>query len=220
VTDTIRVLIADDEQLVRAGLRMIIEAADGIDVVGEATDGVDAVAQSRQLDPDIVLMDVQMPKLNGIDATRHLLSGASSRPRIVVLTTFSQSEVVYNALTAGASGFLLKDMPADHLISGIRAVARGEELLAPALTRQLIEQFVATPQPRTSPALARLSEREREVLRLIARGQSNAEIAAHLTLGVETVKTHVSRILDKLGVRDRVQAVVFAYESGLVTTSR
>jgi DNA-binding NarL/FixJ family response regulator len=220
MTDTIRVLIADDEQLVRAGLRMIIEATDGIDVVGEATDGADAIAQSRQLDPDIILMDVQMPKLNGIDATRHLSSGAAGRPRIIVLTTFSQSEVVYNALTAGASGFLLKDMPAAHLISGIRAVARGEELLAPALTRQLIEQFVATPQPRTSPDLARLSEREREVLRLIARGQSNAEIAAHLTLGLETVKTHVSRILEKLGVRDRVQAVVFAYESGLVTTSR
>ena len=199
---------------------MIIEAADGIDVVGEATDGADAVAQSKQLDPDIVLMDVQMPKLNGIDATRHLASGTAGRPRIVVLTTFSQSEVVYNALTAGASGFLLKDMPADQLISGIRAVARGEELLAPALTRQLIEQFVATPQPSSSPALARLSEREREVLRLIARGQSNAEIAANLTLGLETVKTHVSRILEKLGVRDRVQAVVFAYESGLVTASR
>jgi DNA-binding NarL/FixJ family response regulator len=220
MTDAIRVLIADDEQLVRAGLRMIIEAADGMDVVGEATDGADAIAQSRRLDPDIVLMDVQMPKLNGIDATRHLSSGAPGRPRIVVLTTFSQSEVVYNALTAGASGFLLKDMPAAQLISGIRAVARGEELLAPALTRQLIEQFVATPQPRTSPALARLSEREREVLSLIARGQSNAEIAAHLTLGLETVKTHVSRILEKLGVRDRVQAVVFAYESGLVTASR
>ena len=135
-----------------------------------------------------------------------------------MLTTFSQSEVVYGALTAGASGFLLKDMPAVQLIGGIRAVARGEELLAPALTRRLIEQFVAAPQARTSIELARLSVREREVLRLIARGQSNAEIAAHLTLGVETVKTHVSRILDKLRVRDRVQAVVFAYESGLVST--
>ena len=220
MTDTIRVLIADDEQLVRAGLRMIIEAADGIDVAGEATDGADAVAQSKQLNPDIVLMDVQMPKLNGIDATRNLCSSAAGRPRVVVLTTFSQSEVVYNALAAGASGFLLKDMPADQLISGIRAVARGEELLAPALTRQLIAQFVGTPQPSSSPALARLSEREREVLRLIARGQSNAEIAAHLTLGIETVKTHVSRILEKLHVRDRVQAVVFAYESGLIKTPR
>jgi DNA-binding NarL/FixJ family response regulator len=220
MSDTIRVLIADDEQLVRAGLRMIIEAADGLDVVGEAVDGADAVAQSRTLDPDIVLMDVQMPKLSGIDATRRLSSGTLGRPRIVVLTTFNQSEVVYNALTAGASGFLLKDMPADQLISGLRAVARGEELLAPALTRQLIEQFVAAPQPQTSHALSRLSEREREVLRLLARGQSNAEIAKSLTLGLETVKTHVSRILEKLGVRDRVQAVVFAYESGLVTTSR
>jgi DNA-binding NarL/FixJ family response regulator len=217
VSEPIRVLVADDEQLVRAGLRMIIEAAEAIDVVGEAVDGADAVAKVRSLDPDVVLMDVQMPRLNGIDATRRILAGARGRPRVVVLTTFSQSEIVYDALTAGASGFLLKDMPAEHLISGIRAVARGEELLAPALTRQLIEQFVATSAPRSSPQLERLTDREREVLVLLARGLSNAEIAQHLTLGLETVKTHVSRILDKLGVRDRVQAVVFAYESGIVS---
>ncbi len=215
----IRVVIADDEQLIRAGLRMIIEAAGGIDVVGEAADGAEAVALTRQLNPDIVLMDLQMPKLTGIEATRRILAGTAGRPRVVVLTTFTQSEIIYNALTAGASGFLLKDMPSAQLVGSIRAVARGEELLAPALTRRLIEQFVAASRPRSSPELERLTDREREVLRLIARGRSNAEIAGHLTLGLETVKTHVSRILDKLGVRDRVQAVVFAYESGLVSAS-
>ena len=219
MTGTIRVLIADDEQLVRAGLHLLLQAADGIEVVGEAVDGVDAFALVRRLDPDLVLMDIQMPRLDGVAATRRILAGARVRPRVVVLTTFSQSEVVYDALTAGASGFLLKDMPAEHLITAIRAVARGEELLAPALTRQLIEQFVRTAQPRHSAELQRLTSREREVLLLVARGLSNAEIAHQLSLGLETVKTHVSRVLDKLEVRDRVQAVVFAYESGLVAPS-
>jgi DNA-binding NarL/FixJ family response regulator len=210
-----RVLIADDQQLVRAGLRMILDAEVDIDVVGEAIDGFDAVTATQQLRPDVVLMDVQMPRLDGIEATRRILA-LSQTPRIAVLTTFSQSEVVYRALVAGASGFLLKDMPAIQLVGGIRSIARGEELLAPALTRRLIEQFVGQPRPTPTPGLARLTDREREVLRLLAKGLANAEIATHLVVSVETVKTHVSRILDKLAVRDRVQAVIVAYESGLV----
>jgi DNA-binding NarL/FixJ family response regulator len=213
------VLIADDQQLVRAGLRMIIEAAGDLNVVGEAVDGVDTVEQATRLRPDIVLMDVQMPKLDGIDATRHIVSELGQATRVIMLTTFSEPEIVYRALVVGASGFLLKDMPGAQLVGGIRAVARGEELLAPTITRRLIEQFVADGQPPAAPELQRLTEREREVLTLVAHGQSNAEIANELVVSVETVKTHVSRVLDKLGVRDRVQAVICAYESGVVHIS-
>lgn len=212
------VLIVDDQQLVRDGLRMLLSAADGLDVVGEAADGVEAIALVNARRPDVVLMDVQMPRMGGIDATRHMVTSAGHRPRVLVLTTFSQSQIVYDALVAGASGFLLKDMPAGQLVAGIHAVARGEELLAPALTRRLIEQFVAVrPSP---PGLARLTERERDVLSLVATGLSNAEIAQRLHVSIETVKTHVSRMLDKLDLRDRVQAVVFAYEVGIVRAGR
>lgn len=213
------VLIADDQQLVRTGLRMIVDAEDDLEVVGEAVDGIEAVAAANALRPDVVLMDVRMPRLDGIEATRRIIATPNA-PRVAILTTFSQSEVVYQALVAGASGFLLKDMPGTQLMGGIRAVARGEELLAPALTRRLVEQFVGQPRPNPVPGLARLTDREREVLRLLAGGLSNAEIAAHLVVSIETVKTHVSRVLDKLGVRDRVQAVIVAYESGVVQTRR
>jgi DNA-binding NarL/FixJ family response regulator len=209
------VLVADDQQLVRTGLRMILDAEDDLEVVGEAVDGLQAIAAAKELRPDVVLMDVQMPRLDGIEATRRILASPQA-PRIAVLTTFSQSEVVYRALLAGASGFLLKDMPGVQLVGGIRAIARGEELLAPALTRQLIEQFVGQPRPTPAAGIVRLTDREREVLRLLASGLSNAEIATHLVVSVETVKTHVSRVLDKLAVRDRVQAVIVAYESGVV----
>ena len=213
------VLIVDDQQLVRTGLRMILDAEADLEVVGEAVDGNEAVASAGALRPDVVLMDVQMPHLDGIEATRRILATPNA-PRVAILTTFSQSEVVYRALVAGASGFLLKDMPGAQLVGGIRAVARGEELLAPELTRRLVEQFVGQPRPSTAPGLARLTDREREVFRLVASGLSNAEIAAHLVVSIETVKTHVSRLLDKLGVRDRVQAVILAYESGVVQIRR
>jgi DNA-binding NarL/FixJ family response regulator len=213
------VLIADDQQLVRDGLRMIIEAAGDLDVVGEAVDGVDAVEQATRLRPDVVLMDVKMPKLEGIEATKHIVRDLGHTTRVVMLTTLSDPETVYRALVAGASGFLLKDMPGVQLTAGIRAIARGEELLAPTITRQLIEQFVTQTQPPTAPELDRLTDREREVLTLIAHGLSNAEIAQRLVVTIETVKTHVSRILDKLGVRDRVQAVIYAYEAGVARTT-
>lgn len=212
-------LIVDDQELVRTGLRMILDAEPDLDVVGEGVDGVEAVALARELRPDLVLMDVQMPRLDGIEATRRVLAEAARRKtgtRVVVLTTFSQSEVVYDALVAGASGFLLKDMPRVQLVGGIRAVARGEELLAPVLTRRLVEQFVAPSRRPPPEGFQRLTTREREVLGLVALGLSNAEIAERLVVSVETVKTHVSRCLDKLALRDRVQAVILAYETGLV----
>jgi DNA-binding NarL/FixJ family response regulator len=211
-----RVLIVDDQQLVRTGLRLIVDAEPDLDVVGESADGIDAIAQARALKPDVILMDIEMPRMNGIDATRHILAAEPPRPRVVVLTTFSQAEVVYDALTAGASGFLLKDMPGIQLVGGIRAVARGEELLAPSLTRRLIEEFVSQGRREPPPGLSRLTDREQEVLALVATGRSNAEIAEHLFLSTETIKTHVSRMLDKLGLRDRVQAVILAYEAGIV----
>ena len=215
----LRVVIADDQALVRAGFRMILDAETDIEVVGEASTGAEAIAEIRLLRPDIVLMDVRMPEMDGIEATRQLLSDGATETKVVMLTTFDMDEYVYEALRAGASGFLLKDVPPEQLVEGIRAVGSGEALLAPSITRRVIEEFVRRPpeSARTPPAeLAELTERELEVLRQVARGLSNAEIAKELFVSETTVKTHVSHILMKLGLRDRVQAVVFAYESGVV----
>jgi DNA-binding NarL/FixJ family response regulator len=214
----IRVLIADDQTLVRDGFRMILDAQDDIEVVGEAADGLEAVARSRELRPDIVLMDIRMPGRDGLEATRELLR-ESPETHVLILTTFDLNEYVYEAMKAGASGFLLKDVPRSQLIEGIRTVADGEALLAPVITRRLIEEFVRRPPASirpSPPALEALTAREREVLDLVARGRSNAEIAAALYVSDATVKTHVAHALGKLGLRDRVHAVVFAYESGLI----
>jgi len=215
-----KVLLVDDEALVRAGLRMILETTDDLTVVGEVDDGADAVAAVRRLGPDVVLMDIRMPELDGIAATRRITD--SHPARVLVLTTYDLDEYVYDALQAGASGFLLKDTPPEQLAEGIRAVASGEALLAPTVTRRLIEEFARIgPARRTPPAeLDELTPRELEVLRLLARGMSNAEIAESLVLSDTTIKTHVAHVLGKLGLRDRVQAVVLAYESGLVTPGR
>jgi DNA-binding NarL/FixJ family response regulator len=212
-----RVVIADDQTLVRGGFRMILGAA-GIPVVAEAADGAQAVAAVLKHRPDVVLMDIRMPEMDGLEATRRILaSQAGSACRIIILTTFDLDQYVYTALTVGASGFLLKDVSPEQLVAAVRLVRTGDALLAPSITRRLIKQFA--PQP-VSPAqrgdLAGLTPRELEVLRLMARGLSNAELAAQLTLSEATVKTHVARILSKLGLRDRVQAVVLAYETGLV----
>jgi DNA-binding NarL/FixJ family response regulator len=215
----VRVMIADDQALVRAGFRMILEAEADIEVVGEAADGREAEAEARRLKPDVVLMDVRMPELDGIEATRRLLEGDGSATKVVMLTTFDMDEYVYDALRAGASGFLLKDVPPEQLVAGIRAVASGDALLAPSVTRRVIEEFVRRPPDsvRTPPPkVADLTPRELEVLKLIARGLSNAEIANELFVSETTVKTHVAHVLMKLELRDRVQAVVLAYESGLV----
>ncbi len=211
----VTVLICDDQQLVRAGFRLILDLEDSVEVVGEAADGVECLRMTAELHPQVVLMDVRMPRLDGIEATRRLVAAGSSS-RVLMLTTFDLDELVYAAMTAGASGFLLKDVPREQLVAAIAMVARGESILAPALTRRLIERFVAAPPPSgTVPAaLAGLSEREREVFDLLARGRSNAEIAHALFLGEATVKTHVARILAKLDLRDRVQAVVLGYECG------
>ena len=213
------VLIVDDQALVRAGFRMILEAEQDIQVVGEAADGREAVAEARRLRPDIVLMDVRMPDVDGIEATRRLLADDGAAVKVVMLTTFDMDEYVYDALKAGASGFLLKDVPPEQLVDGIRAVASGDALLAPSVTRRVIEEFVRRPPDsvRTAPPeLAELTARELEVLKLVARGLANAEIAKELFISETTVKTHVAHVLMKLKLRDRVQAVVFAYESGLV----
>jgi DNA-binding NarL/FixJ family response regulator len=212
-----RVVLADDQALVRGGFRLILEGHDDIDVVGEAEDGVEAVEQVQALRPDVVLMDVRMPKLDGIAATRRIVE-LGLAARVLVLTTFDEDAVVYDAMKAGASGFLIKSAPPARLVEGVRTVAAGEALLAPTVTRRLVEQFVNGPSPvqAAPPELDGLTEREREVLRLIARGRSNAEIAAELYVSAATVKTHVNHVLAKLGVRDRVQAVVLAYESGVV----
>lgn len=210
-----RVLLVDDQALVRGGFRMILDAQPDIEIVGEAANGREALALARELAPDLVLMDVRMPELDGIEATKHLMS---ERPevRVLILTTFDLDEYVYRALRAGADGFLLKNVPPEELIAAVRAIAAGDALLAPEITRKLIEHYVRSPQVADAPQLDDLSEREREVLQLLARGLSNAEIAAALYVTSGTVKTHVTRILAKLDLRDRVQIVVFAYESGLV----
>jgi DNA-binding NarL/FixJ family response regulator len=217
MSDVIRLLIADDQELVRAGFAAILGAEADMEVVGEAGDGEAAVARARKLRPDVVLMDVRMPAMDGLEATRRLLDDPSP-PRVLVLTTFDLDEYVYEAMKAGASGFLLKDVPRDQLVTGVRTVARGESLLAPRITRRLIERFIAqAPAELSKPRqLEALSERELEVLRLVAEGLSNEEIGGRLFVSRATVKTHVANVLMKLGVRDRIQAVVFAYESGLV----
>jgi len=214
-TMPITVLLADDQELVRTGLRMILAGDDQLEVVGEAADGVQAFDETIRLCPDVVLMDIAMPRLNGIEATRRIVA-TGSPARVVMLTTFDRSELVYDALTAGASGFLLKDLPSARLTDGVRAAARGEELLAPQITRRLIEEFTLASGVRPPPGYELLTEREEEVLVLVARGLSNAEIASDLYVSVQTVKSHVARMLAKLGLRDRVQAVVTAYECGLV----
>jgi DNA-binding NarL/FixJ family response regulator len=212
----IRVLLADDQTLVRDGFRSIVERESDIEVVGEATDGRAAIECARALRPDVVLMDIRMPVLDGLAATRRLLADLDA-PRVLILTTFDANEYVYEALTAGASGFLLKDVRAGELTEAIRTVAAGDSLLSPAITRRLIEQYVRRPPPGEHPTvLAELTSRELDVLKLLARGLSNAEIAAQLYLGTSTIKSHVNRILSKLDRRDRVQAVVLAYESGLI----
>lgn len=212
----IRVMLVDDEELVRTGLRMILDAEPDLTVVGDAADGIDALARLRELSPDVVLMDIRMPRMDGLEATRRMV--AQSDARVVVLTTFDLDEHVYAALAAGASGFLLKDAPATQLVHAIRVAAGGDALLAPSVTRRLIARFTEDHRPAARPHLPDdLTPRETEVLTLLAEGLSNAEIAERLFVGDATVKTHVARVLTKLGVRDRVQAVVLAYRSGLVS---
>lgn len=215
-----RVMVVDDQQMFRMGLRAILQAQDDLEVVGEAANGAEAVVAVRALEPDVVLMDVRMPVVDGIEATRRITAEESDRPvRVVMLTTFDIDDYVFDALRAGASGFLLKDASADELVHAVRTVAAGDALLAPRVTRHLVEAFVAGPAPTAlrPDVLAVLTERERDVFLLLARGRSNGEIAADLFIAEQTVKTHVGRILAKLQLRDRVHAVVLAYETGLVT---
>jgi DNA-binding NarL/FixJ family response regulator len=221
MTDRVRVLIVDDDGLMRAGLRGVLSSDEGIEVVGEAGDGRDALYRARLLEPDVVLMDVRMPDLDGITATRELLA-VSPDVRVVVLTTFEQDDYIFGALSAGASGFLLKRSKPEDLITAIHTVAAGEALLSPSVTSRVIERMAHDPVPdqERDERLDDLTSREREVLELIARGLSNAEIADELTIEASTVKTHVKNVLSKLGVRDRLQAVIFAYESGLARPRR
>ena len=220
----LRVLIVDDQALVRAGFAMILSAEPDIEVVGEASNGVEALTAARETRPDVILMDIRMPQMDGITATREICTGRRADPdcpRILILTTFDLDDYVYDAIRAGASGFLLKDTPADDLIRAVKVVGAGDALLSPSVTRRLIEEFAAESTAYTpSAGLDQLTERETEVLALMARGRSNQEIAAELYLGETTVKTHVSRVLTKLEVRDRVQAVIAAYEAGLVRPGR
>jgi DNA-binding NarL/FixJ family response regulator len=211
----IRVLVADDQSLVRAGFRMLLSEEDEIEVVAEAANGLEAVEKAVRFEPTVILMDIRMPELDGLEATRQILA-AGGGARILILTTFDLDEYVYEALRAGASGFVLKDDPPEQLIAAIRTVAAGDALLSPAVTRRVIEQFVRSPRPAAPPGLDELTERELDVFRLVAKGLSNAEIGGRLFIGETTVKTHVTHILFKLGLRDRVQAVVLAHESGLV----
>jgi DNA-binding NarL/FixJ family response regulator len=215
---SIRVAIADDQQLVRTGFRMILATEPDIEVVAEATTGLEAIAAARELHPDVVLMDIRMPDLDGIQATRQITEANQQPPcRVLILTTFDLDEYVFDALRAGASGFLLKDAPSDQLVDGVRIIASGEALLAPSITRRLIEQFATTaPPPTPPPALRDLTPRELEIFKLVATGRSNREIAADLVIGETTVKTHVTRALRKLDLRDRVQAAVLAYETGIL----
>lgn len=214
-----RVLIADDQQLVRAGLRMILEHEQDIEVTGEAGDGFETLDMARRLRPDVLLMDIRMPRMDGLEATRKLLAQPGVSTRVLILTTFERDDYVYEAIRSGASGFLLKTAPPDELVHAVRVVASGDALLSPSVTRSLIAEFARLSHaPRGAPAeLASLTDRELEVLKLVAAGLSNAEVAKRLFLGEATVKTHVGRMLDKLGLRDRVQAVVYAYENGIVS---
>jgi DNA-binding NarL/FixJ family response regulator len=213
----IRVVVADDQALVRGGFRLILEAQPDIEVVGEAADGREAVARAREQRPDVVLMDIRMPGMDGLEATRRLMT-TQNPPRVLMLTTFDLDEYVYDALRVGASGFLLKDVRPEQLADAVRAVATGDTLLAPVITRRLVEQYLRRPPPgsRTPLGLAELTDRELDVLRLVARGRSNQQIAGTLFLGESTVKTHLTHLFAKLGLRDRAQAVVLAYESGLI----
>jgi DNA-binding NarL/FixJ family response regulator len=214
---TVSVLIADDQAVVRAGLRRILEVDPALQVVGEVEDGLSAVDAAARLRPDLILMDIRMPRLDGLEATRRIV-GEDEAPRVLILTTFGLDEYVYEALCAGASGFLLKDAPAEDLLDAVRVIARGNALIDPAVTRSVIARFAALPKlsDELGKSLVDLTPREREVLELLARGRSNAEIATELVVGEGTAKTHVARVLMKLGLRDRVQAVIFAYEAGIV----
>jgi DNA-binding NarL/FixJ family response regulator len=221
MTEPLRVLVADDQELVRAGFRLILEAS-GVVVTGEAADGAEAVALAAAQRPDVVLMDIRMPVMDGLAATRQLTEAGPDAPKVVILTTFDLDDYVYEALRSGASGFLLKDAPRADLIAAVRVAAAGDALLAPSVTRRLIEAFAARPAA-TAPSpsrLASLTPRERDILLLVARGRSNAEIAGALVVSEATVKTHVAHLLAKLGLRDRVQAVILAYETGAVTAGR
>jgi DNA-binding NarL/FixJ family response regulator len=211
---SVRVLVADDQSMVRAGFRMLLSGQEDIDVVAEASNGLEAVEKAARFDPDVVLMDIRMPELDGLEATRRILS-ADGRTRILILTTFDLDEYVYEALRAGASGFVLKDDPPEQLLSAIRTVAAGDALLSPTVTKRVIAQFTRIPRPTPPKELDELSARERDVLRLVARGLSNAEIAQELFISETTVKTHVTHVLQKLALRDRVQAVVLAHQAGL-----
>jgi len=216
---TIRVLVADDQSMVRAGFRMLLSGQEDIEVVAEASNGLEAVEKADRFRPDVILMDIRMPELDGLEATRRILA-ADDTTRILVLTTFDLDEYVYEALRAGASGFVLKDDPPEQMIAAIHTVAEGQALLSPAVTKRVIAQFTRLPRPSRPPQLDELTERERDVFRLVARGLSNAEIGQELYISETTVKTHVTHILSKLELRDRVQAIVLAHEAGLLETER
>jgi DNA-binding NarL/FixJ family response regulator len=214
---SVRVVLVDDQALIRTGFKMILETEDDIDVVGEASDGEQAISIARSVRPDVVLMDVQMPTMDGLEATGRIARDANIPSRVVILTTFERDDYVFEALRAGASGFLLKNSPPEELVHAVRVVASGDALLAPSVTRKVIEGFIRRPARRSNDVeLGRLTERETEILRLLATGKSNSELATHLFVGEGTIKTHVSNLLTKLGLRDRMQAVIFAYESGLI----